>query len=72
MSDNDMVLRFMREFGYITQKEAVRTLNCYRLSARIHDLRRRGHNIITERVPFHKGDHWSTYARYWLKEEQDG
>ena len=49
--------------GSITQMEAVDYYRCYRLSARIADLREKGVQIETEKVPSKQ----SYYARYWLK-----
>lgn len=43
----DKILSYMKEHGEITQRDAVR-LGCYRLSARIADLRRDGYAIRTE------------------------
>lgn len=49
----------------ITQKEAIEVFNCYRLGARIFDLRASGMKIRTTAVP--KGD-GSTFAKYTLEE----
>lgn len=71
MSDKEKVHLFISQFGSITQRQASELLRCDRLSARVYELRKSGINIVTERVPFHKDGHWSTYARYWIKEERD-
>lgn len=60
---NAAVLAYMREFGSITAKEAVAALSCYRLSARIYDLKRAGHNVVAERVDSGNG---GQFARYWV------
>ena len=39
------VLSHMQKYGPITQAIAVEQYGCYRLSARIYDLRRQGYNI---------------------------
>lgn len=39
MTQTEQVLQFMHENGSITQAEAVDEIGCYRLSARIKDLR---------------------------------
>lgn len=52
----------------ITQKEAADIYRCYRLSARIHDLRTYGADIETELIPSSIGLSTSSYARYYLKE----
>ena len=44
-SQCDKILRHMRDFGSITQAEATAEYGCYRLAARIADLRKRGYAI---------------------------
>jgi len=41
------ILNFMKDKGSITQREAA-SLGCWRLSARISDLKSRGYKIYTE------------------------
>ena len=41
------ILRYMRKNGGITQAEAASKLGCYRLAARIYDLRGEGHDIVS-------------------------
>lgn len=48
----------------ITAAQAVRLYRCYRLAARIRNLRDQGHHIGTEMVT--RGN--KRYARYWLTE----
>lgn len=43
----DLILRHLNSFGSITAKEAMERYGCFRLSARIFDLRRKGYNIET-------------------------
>lgn len=43
-----MTLEYMKMFGSITQLEALNAFNCFRLGARIADLRADGHNITTD------------------------
>lgn len=50
MNQTDMVLEYMRDTGSITAMEAVEEFGCYRLSARIADLRKRGIEIQSETV----------------------
>lgn len=42
----DRVLAYIREFGSITQLEALRDLGVMRLASRVSDLRRQGFNIV--------------------------
>lgn len=66
MTQCEQIIKYMKHNGSITQREAV-MLGCYRLSARIHDLRDAGFDIETRFET--KGN--STYARYFMKEEKD-
>lgn len=56
MTQTDRVLMYMRDFGSISQVEAMRDLGCMRLAARISDLKRKrlrdsaGHGIEFEPV----------------------
>lgn len=58
-----VILAHLMTRGFITQMEAVDNYKCYRLSARIADLRQKGVEIETEKDPSKS----SYYARYWLK-----
>lgn len=61
MSQNDTILR-MLEQGPITAMDALRGAGCMRLAARIDDLRRRGHNIVTHTV----SEGGKKFAKYFL------
>ena len=65
MTQNEKVLKYMREHGSITALEAVMCLRILRLSARICDLRRSGHKIVG--ITEHSDG--SYYTRYRLVEE---
>jgi len=69
MSDKDRVLTYLEEHGSITPMEALHEFGCYRLGARIWDLRHAGHSISTEMVERRdaNGDR-ERYARYRLTE----
>lgn len=58
-----LVLHHLRTIGPITPWEALELYGCFRLGARIYDLKRRGHPIITELVTAAKG---KRHARYHL------
>ena len=45
-SQNEMILRYLREHHSITQAEATQHCACTRLPSRIYDLRKAGHKII--------------------------
>lgn len=68
MIQKQMILRHLQEMGSITPGTAIEEYGCFRLSARIADLRADGYEIITEmearRNRFGKR---VRYARYRLK-----
>ena len=47
-TQNERILRYMKEFGSITQIEALNVIGCMRLASRISDLKRLGYPIISE------------------------
>lgn len=47
MSQNEKILHYLETHDYISQYEACMELGCFRLSARISDLRMKGYNIIS-------------------------
>lgn len=48
MTQNDRVLQYIREFGSITQLEALQDLGVMRLASRVSDLRRQGVKIVSK------------------------
>lgn len=50
MTQCDMILDFMRDNGSITQLEAAEEFGCWRLGARIWDLRHAGYEIKRDMV----------------------
>ena len=44
----DMILRHLRDYGSITSIEAITEYGILRLASRINDLKRSGHNIVSE------------------------
>ena len=46
MSQNEMILDYLQKEGSITQAEAINRFGCYRLGARVWELKQRGHKII--------------------------
>ncbi len=62
------ILRYMKEFGSIDPIQALRDVGCYRLGARIKDLRDSGYTIITEReTKKNRYGEPATFARYRLR-----
>lgn len=71
MKDNqcEKILAYMREHGGITQRGAIQ-LGCYRLSARIHDIKKRGKKVVTTPIRVMNADgSYSTVAFYKLEDE---
>lgn len=50
MTQCERILRHLQDYGSITQAEAVTEYGCYRLGARIFDLKARGVAIKSETV----------------------
>lgn len=46
MTQNEMIINHLREYGSITQLEALKEYGCMRLASRISDLRKTGIKII--------------------------
>ena len=46
MTQNEMIINHLREYGSITQHEALRDYGCMRLASRISDIRKTGIKII--------------------------
>lgn len=72
LSQSDRVLRYMAEFGSITQMDAMQDLGCMRLAARIADLREQGY-LIDKRMKKCKNRYGNTvqFAEYYIEEEKE-
>lgn len=69
MSQNSKILKHLRTIGPITPLEALNLYGCFRLGARICDLRELGHEIVTDLIDV-AGKHGdSRVAKYRLKGE---
>lgn len=70
MKQTDRILKYMRDFGSITQLEAMQDIGCMRLAARIADLKRDGHAIRREmETSKNRYGEETSYARYRLVED---
>ena len=65
-SQTQRVLDYMRQHGSISQQEAIEAFSCYRLAAKIFELRRDKYVIKTEKVPFTNNYTSGYYAVYTL------
>ena len=69
MKQTERILQYMRDFGSITQLEAIRDISCMRLGARIFDLKREGYTIKKEmETSKNRYGEDTSYARYRLVE----
>jgi hypothetical protein len=59
-SQNQQILNHLRNFGSITPIVALRKFGCFRLAARINDLRNQGFPIETDIITYRK----KKYAKY--------
>lgn len=67
MTQSELILDHLKAGHVITQMDALKIAGCFRLAARIFDLRAQGHNI--EMVPVHL-DNGKYIASYKLKEKK--
>lgn len=62
MSQDDLILEHLKRGYPITAIEALNLYRCFRLAARINDLRKRGYDIQTENIE----ENGKRYARYFI------
>jgi hypothetical protein len=59
---NDLILEYLKSGNSITPIEALNLFGCFRLSARIYDLKKEGHDIKPVNIT-KNGKH---FTRYYL------
>ena len=64
MSQESAILQHMKTHGSITALQALRHYECFRLAARIYDIRNKGIQIESQKWRTRSG---KTVSRYWLK-----
>ena len=73
MSQNEKILKYIRDFGSITSLQAFNDLGVTRLSGRIYDLQKEGYSFYkrfeTSRNRYNEN---VSYVRYFLKEPRKG
>ena len=62
MSQNAQILADLKRGRVITPLQALKSYGCYRLAARIHDLKDKGHDIKTTM----RQRHGKRFAAYWI------
>lgn len=70
-SQKTEILNFLQRGYTITPKDAIELCECYRLSARIADLRKEGWLIVKE-TPRVKGAHYAVYRLLGREDEEGG
>ena len=71
MSQCERILRYIEDYGSITQLDALREFGCMRLASRVSDLRRQGVPIRTDpETSINRYGEKVRYARYRLEREQ--
>ena len=68
MTQNDMLLVALRNGAHITPLSALEKFGCFRLSARIWDLRNEGHPISKKTITTPQG---KSVAEYYYDEQQN-
>lgn len=63
MSQNNRILAHLKRGRAITALQALKLFNCFRLAARVNDLKSKGHDIVT--TPIQRGA--KRFASYSLK-----
>lgn len=69
-TQNEMILKYIHDYGSITPLEALREFGCMRLASRINDLKNKGYNITSEKVSTkNRYGKKVNFSRYKLLEE---
>ena len=71
MTQCEMILRYMDDFGSINPLQALEDIGCFRLASRISDLRRQGYPIVSKRVRYkNRRGETKFFNEYRLEEEK--
>lgn len=61
------ILAYLKDGNSLTPTEALRMFGCFRLGARVFDLKEQGYPILSERITVPTADGGSArVARYWM------
>lgn len=67
----DLILNYMKQFGSINPLQALQDIGCFRLAARISDLREKGYPIVAVRVTYkNRLGEDKYFHEYRLKEDK--
>lgn len=65
----DRILKYIDDFGSITQLQAIADLGCMRLASRVSDLKKRGYPIRRRMVTGkNRYQEKTNYAEYYMEE----
>lgn len=68
MTQCEKILRHMQDYGSITQAEAIAEYGCYRLAARIADLKKAGYPVDSRKEHgVNRYGEKTSFSRYSLK-----
>jgi len=67
MSQKQAILTYLKKGNSISPLEALNKFGCFRLGARMHELKKQGYNILSEIVTDITTG--KRYAEYWIKNE---
>lgn len=62
MSQNDMVLSYLKRGKTLTALQALNKFGCFRLAARVHDLRNSGYDIVAADYELPNGKRIARYS----------
>lgn len=66
-----VAIKLLQECGKINWLEVLREIDCFRLSARIHQLRKRAYKIITKRISTMGHFGKVNFSEYYLDDASD-
>lgn len=66
MTQAEQILQYLKQGNRITPVDALQKFGCFRLGARIWDLKKQGYNIQTHFVTKNN----KTYAEYYMPQEK--
>ena len=70
MTQKEMVLKYMKQGYKITALDALRDIGCFRLAARINELRNEGHKIKSKQISrLGRFGNKVRLSLYWLESE---
>lgn len=68
-TQNQRILDYIEENGWITQLEAIKELGVMRLASRVSDMRKRGYKITSEMIPVKNRYGETCYIKRYMMEE---